>query len=80
MRTDIGHGAEDAAQFGLEPPVPVGVEQQPVLQVMAGHQSHLAQRALADHAMHVLDDRVETQIEVGRVHQPTVLGHLEQVG
>ena len=47
VRADVGHGAQLAAQLGLEPPVPVRVEQQPVLEVVAGDEPDVAEPALA---------------------------------
>ena len=36
VRADVADGPESAAAFRLEAPVPVGLEQQPVLEVAAG--------------------------------------------
>ena len=47
---DVADGAEGAAALRLEPPVPVGVEQQPVLEVVAGDQADVADPAVARRA------------------------------
>ena len=50
---------------GLQPPVPVGVEQQPVLQVAAGDEVHRAERAAAARASRASWQlRVEADVEV----------------
>ena len=46
VRADVADGAERAATLGLEPPVPVGLEQQPVLEVAAGDQADVAEPAV----------------------------------
>ena len=47
VRADVADRAERAAALGLQAPVPVAVEEQPVLEVAARHQAHLAEPAVA---------------------------------
>ena len=44
VRADIADRPQRAARIGLEPPVPVGVVEQPVLEVVAADQPDVAQR------------------------------------
>ena len=67
MRADVADRAERAAAVRLEPPVPVAVEQQPVLEVAAGHEADVAELAAGDDVVGVLVERVVADVEVGRV-------------
>ena len=49
---------------GIEPPVPVGVQEQPVLEVAAGDQPDVAQLAVAHGAVEMLVERVEADVVV----------------
>ena len=40
----------------------------------------VAQPAFSDQPMHVLADRIETQVEVDRMHAPTLLRDVQQLG
>ena len=55
-----------AALLRDQAPVPVGVLEQPVLEVAAGDQPHLAQAAVAHELRRVLVDGVEADVEVDR--------------
>ena len=57
---------------GLEPPVPIGVVEQPVLEVAAGDQPDLAKGTARDELVGVLVERVVADVEVRRVHEPGV--------
>ena len=54
---------------GCEPPVPVGLEEQPVLEVAAGHEPDVAELAAGDDLVGVLVERVEADVEVGGVDE-----------
>ena len=69
VRADVADRAERAALVRLEPPVPVGVEEQPVLEVAAGHEADVAQPAGGDQLADVLVERVEADVEVDRVDE-----------
>ena len=58
-----------AAAIRLEAPVPIGVVQQPVLEVAAGDQADVAEPAAADELGQVLVERVEADVEVDRVDE-----------
>jgi hypothetical protein len=64
VRADVADGAQGTTVFGLEPPVPVRVEQQPILEIVAGDEPHVADRVAGDHLAQVLVDRVEADVEV----------------
>ena len=53
----------------LEAPVPVGVVEEPVLEVVAGDEPDLAEVAVGDGLAHVLVERVEPDVEVDRVDE-----------
>ena len=70
MRSDVTDRAEGAALAGLQPPVPVGVVEEPVLEIVAGDEPDLAQVAGGDPLTDVLVERVEPDVEVDGVDQP----------
>ena len=80
MRADVADRPQRAALVGLEPPVPVGVEQQPVLEVVAGHEPDVAQAAVGDELADVLVERVEADVEVDRVDEAAPRGVLDEPG
>ncbi len=67
MRTDVADRPQCAAALRLEPPVPVALEKQPVLEVAAGDQTYVANIARRDHLARMLVQRVEADVEVHRV-------------
>ena len=79
VRADVGDGTEVALAGGVEPPVPVGVEQQPVLQVVAADQPRLADRAGADEGGGVLVVRVVAEVEAHGVDDAGVAGAGDEV-
>src|SRR5204863_9116480 len=70
VRADVADGPEFAALLGLEPPVPVGREQQPVLEVTAVDVPDLAYAAVAHERAGLLSLRIEPDVEVRAVHEP----------
>ena len=74
MRADVADRPQRAAALGLEPPVPVGVEQQPVLEVAAGDEPDVAEPAVGDELADVLVERVEADVEVDRVDEAAPRG------
>ncbi len=79
VRPDVADGPERAALVGLEPPVPVGVEEQPVLEVVAGHEADVAELAGGDHLADVLVERVEPDVEVHGVHEAALRRDLDKL-
>jgi hypothetical protein len=78
VRADVAHGAERPAAIGLEPPVPVALEEQPILEVAAGDEPDLAQAAVGDQRSCVLVQRVEADVEVRRVDETRLGGQGDQ--
>ncbi len=64
MGADVAEGAQRAALLRIEPPVPVRVEEQPVLEVAAGDQADVAQVAGTDPLVEVLVEGVEADVVV----------------
>ena len=79
MRADVADGPERPATLGLEAPVPVGLEQQPVLEVASGDQPHVADLARGDDLVGVLVERVVADVEVRGVDQPGLGGEGDQL-
>ncbi len=79
MRADVGDGAQLAALVRLESPVPVGRQQQPVLQIAAVHVPDLAELTALDARARLLHERVEADVEVGAVHEPARVGELDEL-
>ena len=69
VRADVADGAQRAAALGLEPPVPVALEEQPVLEVAAGDEADVAELAAGDDLVRVLVERVVADVEVDRVDE-----------
>ena len=65
---------------GLEPPVPVALVEQPVLEVVAGDEPDLAEPARLDQLAQVLVQRVEPDVEVDRGHHAARGGRLDEPG
>ena len=80
VRPDVADGAQRAAPVRLEPPVPVGVEEQPVLEVAAGHEPDVAEPAAGDELVDVLVERVEADVEVDRVDEAARGGRVDELG
>ncbi len=64
VRADIRHAAQRAALFGQQPPVPIGGQQQPVLQVRAVDGMDLAQFAPLYQCTGFMVDRIVPQVIV----------------
>ena len=79
VRPDVADRTQGAAAFRLEAPVPVALEQQPVLEVAAGHEPDVADLAARDDIVGVLVERVVADVEVGRVDQTGRGGRLDQL-
>jgi hypothetical protein len=77
---DVADGAERAALGRVQAPVPVGVQQEPVLEVVPGDHPDLAQLALAEQLGRVLVEGVEADVEVDGVDHPRVRGQALQLG
>ncbi len=69
VRADVADRPQRAAALRLEAPVPVALEEQPVLEVAAGHQPDVADVARRDDLVRVLVERVEADVEVHGVDQ-----------
>ncbi len=80
VRADVGNGAQGTLPAGIEAPVPVGVEEQPVLEVLAGDQSGLTDLAGLDEGSGVLVVRVEPGVEAHRVDDAGVCREADQLG
>jgi hypothetical protein len=68
-----------AALLCNQPPVPIGVKQQPVLQVTTGHQAKLPQFTMTDHCVGLLHHWVVALIETHGVHDTGPLGPMQEV-
>ena len=79
MRADVADRAERPAALGLEPPVPVALEEQPVLEVATGHEPDVAELAGGDDLVGVLVERVVADVEVGGVDEAGRGGQLDQL-
>jgi hypothetical protein len=64
MGADVADCAKLTAPVGLQSPVPVGLEEEPVLEVAAGHQPDVAECVIGDDLARVLVQRVEADVEV----------------
>ena len=78
VRPDVAHRRGLAALVGLEAPAVVGVEQQPVLQVLAVDEARRPNLALGDHRPRLLHQRVAAVVERHRVHHALGGGGVEQ--
>ena len=79
MGADVADRSQCPAALGLEPPVPVGLEQQPVLEVAPGDQPHVADLARGHDLVGVLVERVVADVEVRGVDQPGRGGQGDQL-
>ena len=68
------------AMRGVEPPVPVGLVEQPVLEVAPGDEANVAQCPLGDRLAQVLVEGIETDVEVDRADQARGGGETNQIG
>ena len=68
VRADVADRPQRAAALRLEAPVPVALEEQPVLEIAAGHQPDIADIASRHDLVGMLVQRVEADVEVHRVH------------
>src|SRR6185503_18107884 len=71
--------AEGTALGLLEPPVPVRVEQEPILEVAAGHETDVTEPAVPDQLRDMLIERIEAEVEVHRVHEAARSRSLDQL-
>ncbi len=78
MRPDVADRPERAAAVRLEAPVPVALEQQPVLEVASGHEPDVAEAAVRDELASVLVERVVADVEVRRVDEATRRGEVDE--
>ncbi len=78
MRSDVAHRRGFAALVGLEAPAVVGVEQQPVLQVLAVDEARRSDLALGDHRPRLLHEGVAAVVERHRVHDALGRRRVEQ--
>ncbi len=62
VRANIGNRAQLATEFGLQPPVPIGRVQQPVLQKTSVYQAWKSNRAARHHRFGLMTKRVVAQI------------------
>jgi hypothetical protein len=76
---DVGDGAEHAALAGVEPPVPVGRLQQPVLDVDAVDAVDGTEVPAPDARASLSAERVEADVVVRAVDEPAVRGEPEQL-
>jgi len=84
MRTYVRNGSKFPTLWAIQPPIPVGGSHEPVLVIRAGYESDLSQGATADQLMRLMEYRVETNVEAGRIDHgrgsssidklPTLLG------
>ena len=83
VRPDVRHRARATAGLLVEPPAPVRVEQQPVLQVRAVHEVRRAGLLLGERPAQVLDDGVVAVVEADRRDEPAlaarVLGQRDEL-
>ena len=79
MGADVADRPQRPAALRLEPPVPIGLEQEPILEVAPGDQPDIADLARGDELVGVLIERVVADVEVGGVHQPAPGGKLDQL-
>ena len=80
VRADVGDGPQGALPAGVEAPVPVSVEEQPVLQVLAADQAGLTDLAGPHEGRGVLVVRVEAGVEAHGVDDPGGGGQGDQLG
>ena len=80
VRADVGHRPQRALAFGVESPVPVGLEQQPVLQVVPADQPRCADRPGGHLGGGVLVLGVVAQVEADGVDDAGGLRPFHQVG
>ena len=67
VRPDVADGTQGAASIGSKPPVPVTGEEQPVLEIAAGHQPDLTDTTRRHDIVRVLVQGVVPDVEVHRV-------------
>ena len=80
MRANVADRAQRPAAIRLQPPVPVGLEQQPILVVAASDEPDVSKLSRRDELVGVLVERVEADVEVDGVHLPAARCTLDEVG
>lgn len=78
MRADIADRPKGPTSFRLEAPVPVAVEEQPVLEIATGHEANLAQTTRDDQFVGMLVERVIADVEVRGVDHAAIGRELDQ--
>ncbi len=79
VRPDVADRPQPTAALGLQAPVPVAVEKQPVLEIVSGHEPDVADLAVDDDVMSVLVQRVEADVEVHRVDESRRRSHGDEL-
>ena len=79
MAANVGHRPKRTSAFGHQTPIPIGLQQQPVLQIAATHQSGLPQFVVGHHGPSLMHQWVVTLVEAHRMHHTSVLGARHQV-
>ena len=74
VRADVGDGAQPPGRCGVDPPVPVGVEQEPVLEVATADETRRAEVAAGHHGPSLVEHGVEAHVEADRVDDAGRLG------
>src|ERR1700719_3111585 len=78
VRADVGNGAELAAEFRIEPPVPVSRVKQPILQKAAMNEFGLADGAFHNESASFLAKRVVTQVVSNAADFPCFAGESDE--
>ena len=79
VRPDVADRAQRAAAVRLQPPVPVALEEQPVLEIASGHEPDVAEAAVRDELARVLVEGVVPDVEIRRIHEPARLGEADEL-
>jgi hypothetical protein len=79
VRADVGHGTKRTPFVGLEPPVPIGREEQPVLEVAAVDVPDVADVSIRDQGAGLLALRVKPDVEVRAMDEAASLRELDEV-
>ncbi|CDN42872.1 hypothetical protein BN871_BZ_00050 [Paenibacillus sp. P22] len=78
VRADVRDCPRPSADRLVEPPIIVGIEQQPVLQVAAVHEMDRAKLALLYHLGQLLHHRVLPVVEIDAVHDAAIARQAKQ--
>src|SRR5215212_3614596 len=69
MGANVTHSPQSPAKLGIEAPVPIGWEKQPVLQIRSLQNEQIAQFSILHHATRLLYQWVHADIKVNHVDQ-----------